>query len=122
MITDYINTLLDDSTIQSLIGQNKAANAYKVYPVVCDQGETVPYIVVAVTGCEPLECKDNTGLPDIETFDTIIYSDDYEDLLAIETRVIELYNGVENTTLQTHRDLFDNERKCYVRVASFRKN
>ena len=129
MIDGVISILKDDSTLTTDVGLNKAGTTVKVYPVVCPQGEEMPYIICAITGCSEKECKDIIGHPQDETFDILVYAKNYTDVSAIELRAIEIlteFSGnssdshISEIILQTHRDLFDNDRKAYVRVASFK--
>ena len=46
MTSGIIEILIENTTVQTLIGRNKAGDKYKVYPVVCPQGEGQPYITV----------------------------------------------------------------------------
>lgn len=131
MIESVINILKDDSEIGSEVGENKAGSTVKVFPVVCPQGEEMPYIICAITGCQEKECKDASGYPHDEIFDVIAYAKNYADVDVIGKRIIDIitnFSGnsgssyVSEFLLQTHKDLFDNDRQAYVRLHSFKSS
>jgi hypothetical protein len=58
MIQGIIEILTDDVPVQTAVGLNKAADKYKVYPVITPQTEKPPYVVCALTGTSPAQTKD----------------------------------------------------------------
>lgn len=125
MLSEVIDILIGDTTVQGLVGRNKASSAYKVFPVVCPQGEDAPFIVGAITGCDELVCKDNSGAqPNEEYIDLLFYGKNYKDVDTLERAATDILNGVSTNVfsliiMKTHKDLFDHDRKEYVRVSSY---
>jgi len=123
MIAEVIQVLINNATIQGKVGQNKAGSTYKVFPVVCPQGEDLNWIVCALTSADPAACKDGS-LTD-EYFDAICYAKKYDHVNDMGRTMISVLQGYEDNffsdiQFQTHRDLWDNDRQAFVRVVSFK--
>jgi hypothetical protein len=126
MILGAIQRMIVDATLQTLIGRNKANTAYKIYPIACPQEEVIPYITCGITSSEPIQCKGVGGQPDDETFDVIVWDEDYERLDAIGRRVIDVLNNAlagtipfKQLTFITHKDALDDRSKRMVRIITF---
>jgi hypothetical protein len=128
MIIGAVNLMLADSTLTGLVGRNKANNTDKIYPIACPQEEVIPYITCGLTAAEALQCKGVGGQPEDETFDVIVWDEDYSRLDAIGRRVIEVLNNrigaiggitFKRLTFITHRDALDDRSKRMVRIVSF---
>lgn len=125
MIKEVIEKLISDTDIQDKVGVNKAGTTVKVFPVVCPQGETAPYVTCSITGSDPIGCKEHRGLPEEEYFDIITYAEKYDQLDDIEHTIVDVLNTLEDDVfslviLQSHKDMFDNDRKIFARVSSFK--
>lgn len=128
MIIGAVNLMLADSTLQTEVGRNLANTTYKIYPIACPQEELIPYITCGITSAEPVQCKGVGGQPDDETFDVMVWDEDYERLDTIGRRVIAVLNNAVGTvgsvtfkrlTFLTHRDALDEKSKRMVRIISF---
>lgn len=127
MILGAIQRMLADATLTSVVGRNKANNAFKIYPVACPQEEVIPYITCGITSADPIACKGVGGQPDDENFDVVVWDEDYERLDLIGRRVIEVLNNAlagtipfKQLTFLTHKDALDDRSKRMVRIISFR--
>lgn len=103
-ITHIINS---DAGVQALIGQNKNATKYKVYPGLCDQPEQWPYTVVRVVSKIPIKCAGTATTRFTYTFLVISYSQNYLDAQVIDKAVFwsldnksGTFNGVNIRTIQ----------------------
>ncbi|MEB3210267.1 MAG: hypothetical protein VKL39_02885 [Leptolyngbyaceae bacterium] len=95
MTTGIIQILINNNTVRSLVGLNKAGDKYKVYPLIVPQPEKHPYIVVRLIGRPPVECKDVSPSSFTPTVEVLCYHENYEGALALEEAVI---NALDNTT------------------------
>jgi hypothetical protein len=129
MIIGAITLMLADSTLTNLVGRNKATDTYKIYPIACPQEELIPYITCGLTSADPIACKGVGGQPEDETFDVIVWDEDYSRLDAIGRQVIEVLNNAlgvagpvtfKQLTFITHRDALDDRSKRMVRIVTFR--
>jgi hypothetical protein len=89
MTEAIVAILIADNNLQTLIGQNKAEDKYKVYPVVVPQGEAHPYIAVKTTARPPVECKGQRPSAFTPSTTVYCYAQNYETVLAIESAVID---------------------------------
>jgi hypothetical protein len=93
MTDGIVAILIADSNVQTLIGENKASDKYKVYPVVVPQGEVHPYIAVKTTSRPPIECKGQRPSGFTPSVTVFCYAQNYEDVLDIEAAVIDAVDG-----------------------------
>lgn len=123
MIGGAITLMLADTTLRDAVGRNKANSTWKIYPIACPQEELIPYITCGITSADPVQCKGVGGQPDEETFDVIVWDEDYERLDAIGRRVIQVLNNATGTfkrmTFITHKDALDDRSKRMVRIITF---
>lgn len=124
MILQAINLMLADATLTAAVGRNKANDTYKIYPIACPQEELQPYILLGITSAQPILCKGVGGQPNEETFDVVVWSEDYEELDTIGRRVIQVLNNavggtIKRLTFVTHKDALDNVSKRMVRIITF---
>jgi hypothetical protein len=108
MTEGIVAILIADSNVQTLIGDNKASDKYKVYPVVVPQGEVHPYIAVKTTSRLPVECKGQRPSAFTPSATVYCYAQNYEDALAIEVAVIDaldhkVWGNYGGTNLQNLR-------------------
>jgi len=94
MTQGIIDILIDDSTVQRLVGQNAAENKYKVYPLVVPQDEKPPYIVVKLASKPAIPCKGQRPTSFQPTANVFCYAVNYEETLALETAVINALDGL----------------------------
>lgn len=128
MILGAIQRMLADTVLQAEVGRNNANTTWKIYPIACPQEEVIPYITCGITAAEPVACKGVGGQPDEETFDVIVWDEDYERLDAIGRRVIDVLNNAlvvptmitfKQLTFITHKDALDDRSKRMVRIITF---
>lgn len=131
MILGAIELMLNDNTLKTAVGKNKADDTWKIYPIACPQTEVIPYITCGITSAEPIQCKGVGGQPDDETFDVIVWDEDYERLDLIGRRVIDVLNNAtgevytgqtiifNQLTFLTHKDALDDRSKRMVRIVTF---
>jgi hypothetical protein len=128
MILGAIQRMLADTTLQNLIGRNKANTTYKIYPIACPQEEVIPYVTCGITSADPIQCKGVGGQPDEESFDVIVWDEDYERLDTIGRRIIDVLNNsltvtdmisYKRLTFITHKDALDDRSKRMVRIVTF---
>lgn len=125
MVNAVTYILENDSTIQSLIGQNKSGSKTKVYPVVVPETEKAPYIVCRVAG-RVREGKDCDSRYQIEV---ISYANSYDDLNAINDAIITALesepggtiNGVSFSfaVFNTEMDGFEKDHDLYSKMSTF---
>ena len=115
--------MLADTTLRDAVGRNKANTTWKIYPVATPQQEDIPYITCGLTAADPIQCKGVGGQPDEESFDVIVWDEDYERLDLIGRRVIEVLNNAlagatpyRRITFITHKDALDDRSKRMVRI------
>lgn len=89
MTEAIVAILIADTNVQTLVGQNKAEDKYKVYPVIVPEGEEHPYIVVRTTSRPPEECKNQRASAFMPSATVFCYAQNYEDVLAIEAAVVD---------------------------------
>lgn len=124
MILSAITLMLADATLRTAVGRNQADTTYKIYPVACPQGEVAPYITCGLTGADPVLCKGVGGQPSEESFDVVVFCDDYAELDGIGRRVIQVLNNavggtIKRLTFLTHKDALDQSSKLMVRIITF---
>lgn len=128
MIVGALALLLADNTLKTLVGKNKADTTWKIFPVACPQEELEPYVILGLTGADPILCKGVGGQPEDETFDVIVWDIDYERMDTIGRRIISTLNNAVGTagpvnfkrlTFLTHRDALDERSKKMIRIITF---
>ena len=132
MMQGVIEILRLNSSVQTAVGQNAATSKYKIYPVMAPQTEKPPYIVCALTGSTPAQTKDCRSTLDIENFDCLIYSNNYEQGheidLAIRSALDYAHGNTDETNIYFDKIWFVSRRDAavegkegmiYVRVASY---
>lgn len=117
MIIQAINLMLADADLKVLVGKNKKADTWKFYPIACPQGEIIPYVTCLLTAAVPNLCKDDSGIPEEETFDVYVWDEDYSRLDSIGRKIIGILN--DGFQFVTHRDGFDSASKYMVRIITF---
>jgi hypothetical protein len=98
MIHAVIQVLINDAAVRSAVGQNKAKNTYKVYPIYADEKEEPPFVVGSIVANNPNYCKDGTASKmDEVTFRLVTYSREYAKMDQIDNAMrfaIDGYKGV----------------------------
>lgn len=125
MTSGIIEILIEDYQVQQLVGLNKASTKFKVYPIVCPQGEVQPYQVVfrSSAGAIPSLTKDIRSELEYPTVNVISYAKNYRDaeILAEATRAALERSGYDTDAgyvfnsiwLAQERDLFDEASQLY---------
>lgn len=117
--------LENDSTVQSLVGLNKAGDKHKVYPVVIPETEAAPYVVARISG-KILGAK---GCGHIFTIEVNVYHYSYDDVSAlaqaVEDALLSEPEGTINSVsfgwaqLLNESDEFVKDHDLYVKTLSF---
>lgn len=104
MTNAIVSILINDSTIQSLVGNKEGDNTdeYKVYPLVVSQNQQPPYIVVKTLSRPPLQCKGETSVTYTPVVQVACYNVNYDDSLsmrdavkaALDNKAAGTYNSV----------------------------
>ena len=125
MIKGITYILKNDSTFQSIVGQNAALSKYKAYPVISPQTEVVPFSVCRMNSKRMI----GKGRNEFEcSFTVSSYHKNYDDVEDLDYAVVQAlvprtgtYNGVtfgyiefENTS-----DSFEMQGELYGKVSSF---
>lgn len=129
MVKGITSILAANSTIRTLVGQNVAADRYKVYPVICPMSETPPYLVVIQTGKTPIECKDAPTTYEY-TYDVYAVEKNYDDAetlsnaveAALDRKTPGTYNGVVFQEIRHTNTLdgnFNPDGGLFTKVISF---
>lgn len=96
MVKAITYILENNATIQGIIGQNAAADKYKVYPVVVPQSETEPYIVVRQTG----KVAVGKGCDSYNyVIEVLSYEKSYDDVTTLANAVRSALEGQSTTTV-----------------------
>jgi hypothetical protein len=130
MIQSVIQKLVNDAAVKAAVGLNKAGSRYKVFPIVADQDEELPYTVAAITGNEPYKCKDGAGVLDRVDFQLITFSKEYAQMDGIDNAIRfcldrqkwTLENIPVDAWFTNHKDQWDQGKQCYARVSDYSAN
>ena len=134
MIKGITYILKTNAAFQSIVGQNRAMDKYKAYPVICPQPEINPYSVVRITS-KSLTHKgasgSNRNVFNVE-FTVSSYHKNYDDVDLLDNAVIQAlvpYRGSANgvsfgsiefgNSYDSYEDVYGG---LYVRVSSFTCN
>jgi Protein of unknown function (DUF3168) len=122
-VVNYI--LENDSTVQSLVGDNSRDDKHKVYPVVAPQSETAPYIVTRIVAGNKLGKGCGMGyqvlvsvvVNDYDTLDTLTAAV----TTALEGQARGTILGVDfgSLTYNTESDDYDKEHNLYIKQTVF---
>lgn len=125
MLKAIISILTNDATVRSLVGQNKAKDKYKIYPVVVPETETHPYLAARITG-KNLGAK-NCG--HIYTIEVIAYHSSYDSVSALieaaeDALLSEPAGTIEGISygfsqLMNESDDFVKDHDLFVKTATF---
>lgn len=127
MIQAVIQILINDTRVKDSVGANKANTRYKVFPVVADQDEQLPFTVGSILSNEPQPCKGLTTVQDKVRFQLATYSSKYEEMDKIDNAIrfsIDGFDGLSagielDIWFDGHRDAFDNAKQAFARVSEF---
>lgn len=129
MIQGPIHILKNDSVVQTLVGENKAEDKCKVYPMICPQPEKAPYLVLEETAYAPEACKEGRATTYNGSFNVLVYAESYDDLIPIVNAVIDALDKKSDVTANgvtfseilyvTRVDKYADDRKMFVKVVSF---
>lgn len=131
MVKGIVDILKNDAGVQAIVGENKASDKYKVYPNVCPQPEKFPYIIVKLTGKEPIECKGMVPNMHNYRYDVMSFHKNYDECENLDNAVVDALslpegvttsNGVEFVDIRhlTTVDQFVSENyNLHVKVSSF---
>lgn len=129
MVKGIINILVNDSNVQTTVGQNKASNKYKVYPNVCAEPEKFPYSIVRQTAKVPIECKGIDPNAYNYRYDVLSFHKNYYDCEELDLFVVAAlnkpnggtFNGVVFQEIRhvNTADQYSAEYNLHVKVSSF---
>lgn len=128
MIQGPIEILNADTTVRSLVGQNKAADKYKNYWVFAPETEEVPYQILFMTGNDPSNHKQHPSDVDHVRFSLRTYHTVAErtDALASASRAALEGKNVtaggylfQRIWLVDQRDGYDNAAKLPFRESIY---
>ena len=129
MVKGITHILKQTAGVQSLVGLNAAGDKYKVYPVVCPQGEKAPYIVVFQTGKTPIECK-GVATSYVYTYDVYSVHTNYDTAEGLDAAVVDALNfktaGTYNSVVfqeirhtNTTDGQYNEDQGLFTKVSSF---
>lgn len=98
MTEGIVDILINDSTVQSLVGQNKIGDKYKVYPLIVPQKEQAPYIVCRMTSRPPVDCKSSRASMFTPSVAVYCYAVNYNDCLDLERAVINALDNISGNS------------------------
>jgi hypothetical protein len=132
MVKAITYILANDATVATLVGQNAAADAVKVYPVIATQTESLPLVTVWQVGRSPEFCRGQRPTTFNYSYEVHVYAGDYDVagaiaeavIDAIETAVISsAINGVNFTDRIRNTNSKDGdyikEYKAYWKILTF---
>ena len=129
MTSGIIEILTDSVAVQALVGQNEAADKYKVYPFKAPQTEKGPYIVVAKTSNNgQSQGKEIESTLDYPTYDVLCYAKNFRTTEQLHEATRAAIDNMGSITavcefkkiwLVTDRDAFDESAEMYVHVATY---
>ena len=109
MTKGIINILVNDSTIQALVGtKTNITDEYKVFPLVASQEDSAPYIVCTNLSKPAVPCKNERVSSFTPVVQVACYHKNYDDALALAAAVKDAldnktagtYNGINFTYLR----------------------
>lgn len=132
MVKGITHILTHDATVISLVGENKAADTIKVYPVIATQDETLPLVTIWQTSRVPQFCKGQRSLTFNYSYEIHVYAKDYDEVGSISEAIIDALeeqaisspiNGVVfsdriRNTNSKDGDYID-KYKAYTKILSF---
>jgi hypothetical protein len=132
MIAGINEILVEDSGVQTAIGQNAAADKYKVYPIVAPVGETLPYLTTSRVANSPNQNKDLVSSLDDVAFAVHVHAGSYDgidDLSEVVRTALDNKRSVTDTGYSFDKirysneydrpELFKPESPVYVRTIIF---
>lgn len=129
MTSGIIEILTDSAAVQTLVGQNQAADKYKVYPFKAPQTEKGPYVVVAKTAnSTQSQGKEIESTLDYPTYDVLSYAKNFRTTEELHEATRNALDNLSSVTavctfrriwLITDRDAFDESAEMYVHVATY---
>lgn len=129
MTSGIIEILTDSAAVQTLVGQNQAADKYKVYPFKAPQTEKGPYVVVAKTAnSTQSQGKEIESTLDYPTYDVLSYAKNFRTTEELHEATRNALDNMSSVTavctfrriwLITDRDAFDESAEMYVHVATY---
>lgn len=98
MIAGINEILVEDSHIQTLIGNNAAGSKVKVYPVVAPAGEEAEYITTSLAGFNPTQTKTEANNLDYPSVAINVHAKSYDKAVEISERVKAIFDTSGFTT------------------------
>jgi hypothetical protein len=93
MTEGLIQLLVNNNTVQTLVGQNARADKYKIYPLVVPQPEKPPYITVQMTTRTAVPCKGGRPTAFITQANISCYTVNYDDCRTLATACADAVDG-----------------------------
>lgn len=133
MTSGIIEILIENAGVQALTGiRNVRGDKYKVYPTVCPQGETQPYIIVSMVSNDGQTSLDKTdvSLLDYPQYNVLCYATNFRDTELMHAACRAALDNMESVTdagaeferiwMVNERDLFDNQAQLYVKSTTYK--
>jgi hypothetical protein len=133
MTSGIIEILIENAGVQALEGiRNTAGTKYKVYPTVCPQGETQPYIIVSMVSNDGQTSLDKTNVSglDYPQYNVLCYATNFRTTELMHAACRAAIDNIEATTdagaeferiwMVNERDLFDNQAQLYVKTTTYK--
>jgi len=129
MTSGIIEILTDSAAVQALVGQNEAADKFKIYPFKAPQTEKGPYVVVAKTSnSTQSQGKEIESTLDYPSYDVLCYAKNFRTTEQLHEATRAAIDNMSSVTavcefkkiwLVTDRDAFDESAEMYVHVATY---
>lgn len=129
MLKGAIHILTSDATVRTKVGQNKAADKYKVYPGICPEPEQHPFLVLRITDAPDFAVSKNAVVNSREySFDVYAYTKNYDDLEDLTDAIKNAldqgsgtHNGIDFDVIRyvTFSDGYDDVSQLYTRTIGF---
>jgi hypothetical protein len=129
MTSGIIEILTDSVAVQALVGQNEAADKFKIYPFKAPQTEKGPYVVVAKTSnSTQSQGKEIESTLDYPSYDVLCYAKNFRTTEQLHEATRSAIDNMSSVTavcefkriwLVTDRDAFDESAEMYVHVATY---
>jgi hypothetical protein len=132
MTSGIIEILIEDTGVRTEVGLNKAGEKYKVYPMVCPEGEEQPYVIVSMVSNDAQTSMDKTdaSLLDYPQYNVICYAKNFRKTETIHAACRAALDDKESVTdagaeferiwLANEKDGFDNGAQLYAKIATYR--
>lgn len=101
--------LSGDADVISLVGDNEAADAKRIFPIRADYKEALPLVIYNIEDVEPTNVKDSNSDLDLVLFTVTLYGNTYAQVAELSGYVREALDGFSGTNsgVEVDRIMFD---------------